>query len=149
MQKEFENKLTKLELKIWDTLESGASNDLASNSLKTVHKRLELFDEKLNKQRESIKEIAFIMMKFQVMKLPEKLKLLQVELSLFSTYKEIQSQSPFEAAKPIKVKSYQKQAKFHQISRISIQKDQTRVIVPQALVIQLLSLKKTLRNIFL
>ena len=64
MQKEFENKLTKLELKIWDTLESGASNDLASNSLKTVHKRLELFDEKLNKQRESIKEIAFIMMKF-------------------------------------------------------------------------------------
>ena len=83
------------------------------------------------------------------MKLPEKLKLLQVELSLFSTYKEIQSQSPLEAAKPIKVKSYQKQAKIHQISRISIQKDQTRVIVPQALVIQLLSLKNTLRNIFL
>ena len=102
LQKDLESKLTKMEIRVWDTLESDTSKEVRSSSLKTIDKKIALFEEKLKKVYESIQDLAKSLNKIENLKVHERLEKLEKEV-LQQSLKKIQSFIPLDNKKPLKV----------------------------------------------
>lgn len=81
MQKDIDHKISRIELKMWDSLETDPKKDFGNNSLRTFDKKLHFIDEKVNKIFESFKELSNDMMRFESYKIPENFERLEKVIS--------------------------------------------------------------------
>ncbi|OMJ73154.1 hypothetical protein SteCoe_28222 [Stentor coeruleus] len=81
MQKDIDNKISRIELKVWDNLEIDPKKDFGNSSLRTFDRKLHFIDEKVNKIFESFKELAKDMMRIDSYKIPENFERLEKVIS--------------------------------------------------------------------
>ena len=87
LQKDLDSKMVKLELKLWDLLESDLNKEIDKNALKTLETKFSLIDEKINKQQESFKEISKNFIKIQAVSCSERLDKLEKEILAINSKK--------------------------------------------------------------
>jgi hypothetical protein len=101
-QKDFDAKLAKLELRVWESLESDSTKEARSSSQKTTEKKILLLDEKINKVYENLMEISKNLSKFEGLRISERLEKLEKEV-LQQNIKNTQTISVQESKRPLKV----------------------------------------------
>lgn len=87
VQKDIDNKITRLEIKVWDTLDADAKKESNLSSLRTFDKKLHIIDEKVNKMFESIKELSKEIVRFESFKVLENFERLEKQISQSPTRK--------------------------------------------------------------
>lgn len=101
LQKEIDNKITKLELRLWDSLESESSKESKSTSLKTFDKKISILDEKISKVYDNLMDHSKTLTKLESLRISERLDKLEKE-NLQQNIKKIQNLSIQEVKKPLK-----------------------------------------------